>query len=176
MSSDLQFYATPAWVTQRLLSRLRRGAGNLWMVYDPCAGEGAILTVARELGWETAGTELDPDRSAHCRDVLSIDVRTGDGLTMPESVGAVMVCNPPFRGESWWPWLDLANQFSQAWLLLPTTVFNAEKHQRKLAEAGARPFLLPGRTSFTGSSPKWGCVWWHCGIGDCPFTDWSELL
>jgi hypothetical protein len=48
------FYATPAWVTEALLSRVRL-RGPVW---EPCCGDGAMSTVLAEHGYDVVSTDL----------------------------------------------------------------------------------------------------------------------
>jgi 2-polyprenyl-3-methyl-5-hydroxy-6-metoxy-1,4-benzoquinol methylase len=56
------------------IERLR--APGRWL--DIGCGRGLVLATAREAGWETYGLEFSEDSAHHARDVLGLDVRTGD--------------------------------------------------------------------------------------------------
>lgn len=173
MTDDLQYYPTPAWAMRELTKHLDLEGRR---VLDPCAGTGSILSVARECGAEVRGYELDEMRAAMAAEA-GLHVVCGDGLVLSaaEPANVVVLCNPPFKGESWWPWLEVCSTFYEAWLLLPNTVLNTEKHKRKLAGIGS-PHHISDRVKFSAKAPRWGCAWWHVGYGDDPLLDQGWLL
>jgi len=79
------FYATPDWVTEALLSRVRfRG-----YVWEPCCGTGAITTVLQRHGYSVTSTDIaDHGFGKPGVDFLSCKV-------MPDGC-RTLVTNPPY--------------------------------------------------------------------------------
>jgi SAM-dependent methyltransferase len=72
-------YSYRAWMLSRV------AAPRPARVLDIGCGRGQLLQALRARGWEVAGTELSDRSAAYARDVLRIDVQTGDvlGLCLP---------------------------------------------------------------------------------------------
>ena len=70
-----------------VLSRVERHVSGRRLV-DLGAWVGFLLAEARERGWEAVGVEPSGFASSHARDLLGLDVRTGDLLTAPLDAGA----------------------------------------------------------------------------------------
>jgi hypothetical protein len=86
---DRDFYRTPEWVTSALLRALDLPK-NL-TIYDPCAGDGAILNVCRARGYENVhGTDIEPRKE--------LDIAKKDFLQTKGHIPNIDVCimNPPF--------------------------------------------------------------------------------
>jgi SAM-dependent methyltransferase len=80
------------WFRHRRAAAIRRliPAGK---VLDVGCGRGVTLSFLRAHGFETVGLELSDAAAAHARDVLGLDVRTGDFLDAdfePESFAAII--------------------------------------------------------------------------------------
>ena len=175
------YYATPAWATRALLSRLwpvdasrHVGHGPL-QVYDPGAGDGAIL---REVhAYNVMSRQQRPDVSLSA--LRGMDVRQaavdeclaqgfavglGDFLTdsKPLPPGVKIVGNPPYGGRD-----NLAQRFvaralqvqqpgGWVWMLLRLMWINDGQATHKrvtwLRETVGMPrvLALPRRPSFTG--------------------------
>ncbi len=82
------FYATPAWVTERLLDHVTlRGA-----VWEPCCGDGAMARVLEGHGYQVVASDIaDRGYGTPGRDFLA-------ATAVPEGCGAI-VTNPPY-GEA----------------------------------------------------------------------------
>ena len=79
------FYATPDWVTEALLSRVRF-RGRVW---EPCCGTGAITTVLQRHGYSVTSTDIaDHGFGKPGVDFLSCQAMT-DGCRS-------LVTNPPY--------------------------------------------------------------------------------
>lgn len=86
-----RFY-TPKWCTRYLLARELDPSLTL---ADPCAGGGAIVDVAKELGYQTVACDLHPDARGP-----DLDVRTEWARHWLRDQGAqVIVTNPPYSCE-----------------------------------------------------------------------------
>ena len=90
------FYPTPSWVTRALLRHVAR-TETRGDVYDPCAGDGAILSVAKDAGWTPLATEIRPE----CRFVLETLCGPGctyilDAISVRWFPSAPVITNPPF--------------------------------------------------------------------------------
>lgn len=103
VSKDLQFYATPTAVCDRILENLfiRPGA----RVLEPSAGEGAL---ARAILRDTPEAELDvveihPGRAQSLKQIRGIkSVQQSNFLKMePRAIYDVVVMNPPFYRTHW---------------------------------------------------------------------------
>ena len=82
------FYATPAWVTERLLDHVAlRGA-----VWEPCCGDGAMARVLAARGYQVVASDI-ADRGFGTPGVNFLAARA-----FPAGCGA-MVTNPPY-GEA----------------------------------------------------------------------------
>ncbi len=82
------FYATPGWVSEALLQRVRfRGA-----VWEPCCGDGAVSTVLAARGYEVVSTDI----AEHGFGKAGIDFLAC--RAMPEGCRSI-VTNPPY-GET----------------------------------------------------------------------------
>nr|WP_294519844.1 hypothetical protein [uncultured Rhodopila sp.] len=82
------FYATPAWVTEALLKRVRL-RGPVW---EPCCGDGAMARVLAEHGLDVVSTDI-ADRGFGEAGVDFLDC-----LTVPRGCRSI-VTNPPY-GDS----------------------------------------------------------------------------
>lgn len=81
------FYATPDWVTEALLRRVRF-RGRVW---EPCCGAGAISIVMKRRGYDVTSTDIaDHGFGAAGVDFLSC-------RAVPEGCRAI-VTNPPYGG------------------------------------------------------------------------------
>ncbi|MCR9254724.1 MAG: SAM-dependent methyltransferase [Alphaproteobacteria bacterium] len=83
------FYRTPAWVTEALLRRLILPFNA--KVWEPAAGDGAILDVLEGNGLNTYGSDLNPQR----HDIVLGDFLEDD-LSAPPGIDAI-ITNPPFK-------------------------------------------------------------------------------
>src|SRR5499427_3727457 len=82
------FYATPDWVTEALLSRVRF-RGSVW---EPCCGTGAISTVLQRHGYGVTSTDIaDHGFGTPGVDFLLCGV-------VPDDCRA-LVTNPPYGGN-----------------------------------------------------------------------------
>ncbi len=82
------FYATPAWVTERLLDHIRL-RGTVW---EPCCGDGAMARVLQARGYAVVASDI-ADRGFG---TPGMDFLTATAF--PAGCGA-MVTNPPY-GEA----------------------------------------------------------------------------
>jgi hypothetical protein len=104
------YYSTPGWCTELVLPILEASLGRPpASVFDPSAGDGAILDVAKSHGLATSGMELHPGRAAQAR-ANGHDVVRCDALSSgwPGSEHAAIVGNPPYRQA-----LDFAERAAQ---------------------------------------------------------------
>lgn len=100
--ADLEFFATPDWVTDAILpSVFFQAEGSADMdVLDPCAGEGAILARVQHKGkdWHkppiARGFELDPGRAAKAG--ARFPIVCADALAVDWGKPTCVVMNPPF--------------------------------------------------------------------------------
>ncbi len=98
-------YPTPEGVTNALLDMLDARGFRLQgaNVFDPSAGEGAILDVCAARGACGSGIEIEPDMAmVSCAKGHS--VREGDALQCEWSTYDLLIMNPPF---------SLANEFAE---------------------------------------------------------------
>ena len=70
---------------------IRRHAPAKGRMLDLGCGDGTVLWLAREDGWEVQGVELFPDHTKLVRDTLGLDVETSD-ITAYEGVKAAWDC------------------------------------------------------------------------------------
>jgi predicted RNA methylase len=91
------FYPTPLSVTERIITFIKPAAGPIRML-DPCCGLGDPLQkIARHLGAESYGIELDRERAAVSEEKLHRVIQ-GDALTARVSPNAfsLLFLNPPY--------------------------------------------------------------------------------
>lgn len=91
-------YFTPAWVTHRLLERVKLPSGR-WL--EPCAGNGAIIKAANEIRFDIDwyAIEIDPThRDSLVKLVGENNKLIGDAIKCVPSFGRIIVniTNPPF--------------------------------------------------------------------------------
>ena len=94
---EADFYPTPAWATRALFSRLALAPGS--PILDPCAGDGAILEVAKERGHVVCANELRKECLAPLTEICGSHVEFGDALGSPRYLwppNAAVITNPPF--------------------------------------------------------------------------------
>lgn len=142
---DLEFYSTPGWVVALLQAHVQGFEKSLG-VFDPCAGDGAILSCydgARQ------GIEIDPGRAweagVECYDALT---STWD---VPDS--SVVVFNPPYSFA-----FDFARKAIEegveSFAMLSPLYYLVPKKNRMLAGAPEyRPleaWVIPDRIKFSG--------------------------
>jgi hypothetical protein len=96
---ELDRYYTPALLASACVRWLADHMGAAGPLYDPCAGGGAWLDAAHELGWASEGCDLDPsapavlDGRAACEPMERWTPRTGVGW---------WITNPPYGPVEAW--------------------------------------------------------------------------
>lgn len=145
------YYPTPAWAVRALLRALDLPFGA--SVLDPCAGDGAILRVARGMiEARCVAIELEERHRGPLQVVCDGAVHIADALDFPEmasiaGVRPVVITNPPF---------SLMREFIGRWavnrmaaFLLPSSYFRGQKHASwwQGKEPG-RLLQLPRRPAF----------------------------
>lgn len=78
---------------------VREAGAGPGLLLDPCCGSGTILSEARELGWQVAGADLDPDAIDAARsNVKGADLAVGDARRIDRADASVDACvsNLPF--------------------------------------------------------------------------------
>lgn len=154
--SPSDVYPTPSFCTKRLIERIKL-PGGLW--YEPCAGEGAIIDVVRQMRpdvrWDATDIREEaieellrkyPDIRTACQSAL--DPAPWYGTEEPN----VVITNPPFF---------LAFQMIQHWLrtfprahvvALLRVNFVGSQYRHPLMEAYPPDlYVLPDRPSFKGT-------------------------
>lgn len=153
-------YPTPAWAVKRLLERVKLPHGN-WL--DPCAGEGAVLQVAKNhlsgcIAWH--GVEIRPECKFPLRnlgmypvigDFLEERTRQAVLRQTPRGRFATVITNPPY---------SLARQFVEACLpiadvvvmLLRVGFLESEERADFVHLWTPNVYILPNRPSFVGKS------------------------
>ena len=171
---ERDFYPTPAKATKALLDWAHNSVDDINLVMasvlDPCAGDGAILRVAREFGCARLAYEIRPE----CRESLDIvthpwRVTIGDALAIKLDLFPVdaVITNPPF---------SLSREFIDAYrdrapfaaFLLPLNFLASQKRAAWwIANPPAHVLVLPFRPSFTGDgktdSVDYGWFVWRQG-------------
>ena len=98
VSKDLQYYATPTAVVDRVLADLRyRMPGQ--RVLEPSCGCGRFLDALRAAGAEVIGCEVDPVRAAMCEAKGHAVIRANFLETVPTADFDQVIMNPPFYGR-----------------------------------------------------------------------------
>lgn len=177
-------FSTPGWCTRALFRRL--GLPTTTPILDPCAGDGAILRVARDLGHECGAIELRPE----CFDALNGDGLSTDEVFIGDALGTAyyghvsdghavaVVTNPPY---------SLAREFVDRWahgrvcaaFLLRLNFLGSQKRAAWWREKmPSLVLVLPKRPSFTGG-PTDSCeyAWIVYGPPPTPMPgDWGALV
>lgn len=156
------FYPTPQGTTDAFIRWARVNLPPFRRVVDPCAGDGAILRVTEQYGYECAGMEIRPEAAPDPGSHLAFrwGWQTADALDGAAVApwrdnalggeGAVVITNPPYSlarefVEAWAP-----HAFWSAWLLR----LNFAGSQRRAAwfrqHRPSHVLVLPKRPSFTG--------------------------
>lgn len=158
------FYETPPWATRAILRVLGPRDG---VILDPCAGDGAILAVAREMCpvAHLSAIELRPEHEAACRGAMSgpfvrpTDLVIRDAL-LPESWRGrttdrphLVLTNPPFElsMEFVRRALDEVSRGGTVAMLLRLAFMASIERQAFHNERPADVFVLPRRPSFAAS-------------------------
>jgi len=149
---EADYYPTPAWATEALLGWSRRAYGPDFEVLDPCAGDGAILRVAKARGFVVRrAIEIRPEMAPALHEVAT-SVTIGDALRLPKVSGVCIdwvITNPPY---------SLAREFIEAWrplahlaaFLLRLNFFGSKGRSAWLRGAGrpAHVLVLDRRPAF----------------------------
>jgi len=92
------FYPTPDNVTSIIARYLRRQRDGLIRILDPCAGEGtAIKAIGEHLKAETYGIELDLERGARAKELLTKCIVTDyQNTRISHSAFSLLWLNPPY--------------------------------------------------------------------------------
>lgn len=103
LSKNLQFYATPKSVVERVLSDIY--IGDDMRVLEPSAGDGAFVReILQRPGVRVDAVEVHPDRAAILRSIPSnrLEVYQANFLDMPvREAYDLVIMNPPFSRNHW---------------------------------------------------------------------------
>lgn len=155
------FYPTPEWCVRAGLSLVPENDSIL----DPCAGDGAIVATATELGFVAYGVELHEGRVALAQS-RNLNVVQGDGFKMLQNDPvSTIVMNPPFiNGEEW---VEAAVTPGRMVIILMKTTFIGSQRRGKLFQKiglpdmyvmGRRPSFKPNGRSEPNTTYAW-FVW-----------------
>jgi hypothetical protein len=144
------FYATPSRDVEAFLDTAGLNVRGL-SVFEPSAGDGAILDVCRGRGAERLlGLELEERRAAVCR-AKGYDVTTADAMERTWGAADLLLGNPPFTMA-----LEFA-ELAAAWahrngkpaaLLLRLAFLESRKRAHFHASCPSDIFVLSERPSF----------------------------
>lgn len=165
-------YPTPRWCTLALVEHVHRLGGPDWTtlrtVLDPAAGEGAILDVLHERGFETYGLELDPGRAEAARD-RGHKMGHGDALTRSWPRTDFIVMNPPYSWANHFVQKAIEHQrFSagRTYALLRLSFLEQTTARRAVLRAYTPDVLiLPKRPVFDGKGTDSVGSAWFCWPG-----------
>lgn len=144
------FYATPAWCTRAIAPFLQIYPER--PVFDPAAGEGAILDVLLGLGCTTSGLEIDPVRARTAATMGGHGVHERDALcdtTWRVPSAGVVVMNPPYAHAMAFVQRAVA-ECERVAALLRLPWLAAQKRAAWLRANTPSVHVLPKRPSFTG--------------------------
>jgi hypothetical protein len=142
------FYSTPAWVT-RLIVPILFSHFHDPDVLDPCAGNGAILSVCESNAGRLRGIEINSDRASECNYPCFIGNALG-----PESWGKpdLIITNPPYSLAL--PFIERAiAEMAPCGIAAFLTRLNFLGSQKRAAFHKKHPadiYVLSQRPSFTG--------------------------
>jgi len=96
--AKMGYYPTPDHVTSIIARYLKRQREGLIRILDPCAGEGtAIKAIGEHLKAETYGIELDLERGARAKDVLTKCIVTDyQNIRISHGSFSLLWLNPPY--------------------------------------------------------------------------------
>lgn len=135
------FYATPEWCVSSLYSALPADFPKPTM--DPCAGNGAICTVAN-----CRGIELDSDLAEQAK-ARGVKILTGNGL-YPLWVNQHIIVNPPYKDALRWVQKGVKEATTCCALLRLGFLASSKRHTFWLDNPPAHLLVLSSRPSFTG--------------------------
>lgn len=150
--SPADFYATPPWVTHRLLDGVLLPGGR-WL--EPCAGDGELIRAINEKRLDIAwsANELREEMRPCFSELLKEDVRIGDYLEVPENEWGpepfdVIVTNPPFSLAL--PIIKKSLRMAKKTvMLLRLNFWGSEERQSFMAAFPPDTYVLPNRPVFT---------------------------
>lgn len=162
-------FPTPRSATLALIS-----AGD-WAstrsVLDPSCGEGSILDVFREQGFETLGLELDPARAEAAR-LRGHKTGVGDALERSWPSAKACVMNPPYSHAEAFvqkalDWRRENIGWPPIYALLRLSFLEPTKSRRHML-VGYNPdvLILPRRLSFDGKGHDNITSAWFCWPGN----------
>lgn len=143
------FYATPAWVTERLLKYVQLPGGK-WL--EPSAGDGAIVRVAYIHAPTVSihANEIDPQHQQSLLNSGASLITIGDFFSMNNQNGAYNVCigNPPFSMAQ--EFVEHSLTMSNEVVFLLRLAFLESKKRKALFDKIGVPdvYVLPERPSF----------------------------
>lgn len=164
------FYPTPTAAVEAIYPYVKVGSGG---VFDPAAGDGAILDVWRTRGVRTAGLDIQPQLFSE-----SMNIRTQDALGIDPwgtwgRAETVVVMNPPYKH---------AREFVARALAECDTVFALLRlgflgsRGRRDFHVRQRPdvFVLSWRPSFTGNGKvdMTDYAWFHWHLKSSGRLEW----
>lgn len=140
------FYATPRWVADVVLESGLPPGRRGGLLYDPCAGDGALVAAGLAHGYNTTGVEQDAALVERAVE-MGRPVIQGNGLSLRTI--ASLIINPPYSDIM--PWLALARRAPAAAVLLRLdTLAGAKRYEWWAANPPDGLIILCNRPSFTG--------------------------
>lgn len=127
------WYPTPANVTKSFLNYIDISNKNVW---EPCAGDGAMLDVIKDYSSNVIGTDLSPQRY----DISKHDFLSGIPSNIDTSY--MVITNPPFNIADKIIEKTFDGGFTSLALLLKSTYFHASS-RTKLFHKHRPSHILP---------------------------------
>lgn len=160
VSKDLQYYATPMAVVERVLDEA--GIRPPTRILEPSCGCGRFMDALRAKGATVIGYEVDPGRAEQCRR-KGHSVITGNFLeAAPTGDFDQVVMNPPFYGKHYAKHVDHAMKFLKPGGRLTAILPATARYDHGLVDG--RWYDLPlGSFSESGTN-----------INTCVLTKWRE--
>lgn len=111
------WYPTPPEVTQSFMDYMNF---NNCVIWEPCAGDGAMVDIIKNSGNHVHASDINPQRS----DIVSHDMLTGpmSGIIPSETI---LITNPPFKIADKILEKAFSDGFEKVGLLLKSTYFHA---------------------------------------------------
>lgn len=170
--SEADNYPTPPWCVHRFLERLELPTDGVW--FEPCAGEGAIIQAAADMGVKPywVANELRPE----ARPLLDMANRKGRNTTwdildpstpIPSGQDVTVVMTNPAYRIAWELLHKMLQEFPLAHiaLLLRLNFYASETRHDFMSNYAPDIYVLPNRPGFKGwgktDSPEYG--WFHWG-------------
>ena len=116
--AKMGYYPTPGRVTEIIMRYLKRDRQGLIRIFDPCAGEGTALhIIGNHLHAETYGIEIDLDRGAKAKEIITRCLVTDyQNTRISHKSFSLLWLNPPYDWSVRGGEIDKSERFERIFL------------------------------------------------------------